>query len=226
MNVTDKELDKIKIRKLKKSEYDKKYRSEHPEIMAAWKSRNKEKIAAKQTEYYNTHREQIKKWRDANRETINEKARLWDNSNKDKKKKYQELNRDSINHTKKLYLRKKRATNELYNLKMCLRRSIFYALTKRSLSKAMQSEKIIGCSYAFLKDYIESKFEPWMDWSNRGKYNGELNYGWDIDHIMPLSSAKNEKELMALFHYTNLQPLCSYTNRHIKRDKIDFNETT
>jgi len=57
-----------------------------------------------------------------------------------------------------------------------------------------------------------------MNWNNRGLYNGELNYGWDIDHIIPLSSAENEEDLYKLSHYTNLQPLCSYTNRYIKRD--------
>ena len=51
-------------------------------------------------------------------------------------------------------------------------------------------------------------------------YTGEINIGWDIDHIVPLSSAKTEEDLIKLNHYTNLQPLCSQTNRYIKRDKI------
>ena len=59
-----------------------------------------------------------------------------------------------------------------------------------------------------------------MNWENYGKYNGELNYGWDIDHIIPLSSAKSEEEVYKLNYYSNLQPLCSYTNRYIKVDKI------
>jgi hypothetical protein len=57
-----------------------------------------------------------------------------------------------------------------------------------------------------------------MNWDNYGKYNGELDYGWDIDHIIPLSSATTEEELLKLNHFNNLQPLCSYTNRVIKRD--------
>ena len=68
--------------------------------------------------------------------------------------------------------------------------------------------------------YIESKFEDWMNWGNYGKYNGELNYGWDMDHIIPISTAKCEDDIIQLNHYTNLQPLCSYTNRYIKCDKI------
>ena len=59
-----------------------------------------------------------------------------------------------------------------------------------------------------------------MTWENRGLYNGELDYGWDIDHIVPICSAKTEEDVIKLNHYTNLQPLCSYTNRVIKGDKF------
>lgn len=61
-----------------------------------------------------------------------------------------------------------------------------------------------------------------MTWENYGKYNGELNYGWDIDHIIPLTTAKTEDDVIRLSHYTNLRPLCSYTNRVIKKDIINF----
>ena len=40
----------------------------------------------------------------------------------------------------------------------------------------------------------------------------------DVDHIIPLASTTNEDELLKLNHYTNLQPLCSYHNRFIKKD--------
>jgi hypothetical protein len=61
-----------------------------------------------------------------------------------------------------------------------------------------------------------------MSWENYGKYNGDFNYGWDIDHKIPLSSVNTEDEIIKLNHYTNLQPLCSYVNRHIKKDSMDF----
>ena len=51
-------------------------------------------------------------------------------------------------------------------------------------------------------------------------FNMKTNHGWDIDHIIPLSSAKSEEEIIKLCFYTNLQPLCSYTNRYIKRDIV------
>ena len=60
----------------------------------------------------------------------------------------------------------------------------------------------------------------WENYVNPKDGIYELNKTWDIDHIIPLSSAKNENELIKLNHYTNLQPLCSYTNRFIKKDTI------
>ena len=43
-----------------------------------------------------------------------------------------------------------------------------------------------------------------MNWDNHGE--------WHIDHKIPLSSAKTEKELIGLCHYTNLQPLWALDN--------------
>jgi len=44
--------------------------------------------------------------------------------------------------------------------------------------------------------------------------------GYDIDHIVPTSSASNESELLALFGLENLSLLCPRCNRFVKRDKI------
>lgn len=61
-----------------------------------------------------------------------------------------------------------------------------------------------------------------MDFNNYGLYNGEFNYGWDLDHIIPISSAKTEDDLIKLNHYTNFQPLCSKINREIKRNLLEY----
>jgi hypothetical protein len=57
-----------------------------------------------------------------------------------------------------------------------------------------------------LKQHLENQFQSGMNWKTYGKY------GWHIDHIIPLSSAKTEKELYKLCHYTNLQPLWAKDN--------------
>jgi hypothetical protein len=60
-----------------------------------------------------------------------------------------------------------------------------------------------------------------MNWDNYGKYKIDtFNYGWDIDHIIPSSSAITEENVIRLNYYTNLKPLCSKVNRDIKRNKI------
>lgn len=53
------------------------------------------------------------------------------------------------------------------------------------------------------------------------------NYGispFDIDHIIPVSTAKTKDELLKLFFLDNLYLLCFSCNRYIKRDKV-LNET-
>lgn len=37
-----------------------------------------------------------------------------------------------------------------------------------------------------------------MDWNNQGLYNGEFDYGWDIDHILPISIAITEEDVIKL----------------------------
>jgi hypothetical protein len=59
-----------------------------------------------------------------------------------------------------------------------------------------------------------------MNWDNYGLYNGNFNYGWDLDHIIPLASATCEVDVIRLNHHTNFQPLCSNTNRNIKKDNL------
>ena len=122
----------------------------------------------------------------------------------------------------KEYRKEKYKNDVLHRLKMIIKSIIKSSIKKNGYTKKSRTYDILGCSYEEFRIYIESKFETWMTWENHGLYNGELSYGWDIDHRIPLSSAKTEEELLKLFHYTNLQPLCGKINRHIKSDKMDF----
>lgn len=142
--------------------------------------------------------------------------KYWKNNIEDPEFKLRQKNRRRENHLKRM-------EDPLYKLKVSFSRRLNKLLKRvecnRSTNKPYYLDKL-GCSFEEFKVYLESKFEDWMTWKNYGKYNGELNYGWDLDHIVPLSNATTENEIYSLSHYSNLQPLCSRTNRDIKKDKI------
>jgi len=162
-----------------------------------------------------------KKYQEENKESLKLKKKLYlsnDNikqKNKEYQKEYRSVNKND------LYLKRKEYTSDLrYKINSNIRASIHNAFKKNGYKKKSKTLDILGCSFEDFKLYLETKFEEWMNWDNKGQYNGELNYGWDIDHIIPISTAENEDDVYRLNHYTNLQPLCSYVNRYIKKNKI------
>lgn len=118
---------------------------------------------------------------------------------------------------KKIKQRKKE--DPLFKLKTAISSRIRSGIKSRNFYKNFKTKEILGCTYEDFKILIENKFEPWMTWENYGKYNGMLNYGWDLDHIIPIHTALTEDDIIKLNHNTNFQPLCSKTNRDIKRHK-------
>jgi len=135
-------------------------------------------------------------------------------------KEYREKNKDKIRE----YIHKKYKTDILFKFKQSVRNLINQSFRLTNNNKNSRTVEILGCSYEFFKDYIEQQFEPWMNWENKGKYNGEFKFGWDIDHIIPQSKAITEQDIIKLNHYTNLRPLCSKINRDIKIDKTKKEE--
>ena len=50
------------------------------------------------------------------------------------------------------------------------------------------------------------------NWRKRGIPIKYLNIKWHLDHIIPISWAKDEDEVIKLNHYKNLQPLWAEDN--------------
>lgn len=165
-------------------------------------------------------------WQLKNNEKVVERAREYRKSNLEKTRKhslnYYRRNKQARMDYKVSYNHKKRQIDPLFALSETLRSSITEAFKRKGYSKPTKTEKILGCSFGYFKEYIESLFEPWMSWENKGLYNGMPNTGWDIDHIVPISTAKSADDIIMLNHHTNLKPLCSFVNRNIKRDNLDF----
>jgi hypothetical protein len=85
-----------------------------------------------------------------------------------------------------------------------LRNLIKNSLTKQGFTKKSKTYEILGVSYEGFKVYIESKFTDNMCWENYGE--------WHLDHLIPVSSAKSEKDLILLNYFTNFQPLWAIDN--------------
>lgn len=161
--------------------------------------------------------EQRKKYKENNPEKIKESNKKYREENKNRIKEYMVLNAEKLRGKRRLYKLNRFKTNPLYKLKHNISTLIRVSFKAQNFSKKSRTQQILGCSYMVFKDHLESKFESWMNWANYGKYNGSVNYGWDIDHIIPLSTAVTEEDIIKLNHYTNLQPLCTKINRDVKR---------
>lgn len=105
---------------------------------------------------------------------------------------------------KKKYNSNRRKIDDNFKNKMSIRNLINGAIKRKGYKKNSKTFDILGCDYETFKAYFESLFKPGMTWENHGY--------WHIDHIYPVSKAKDEQHLLQLNHYTNLQPLWADEN--------------
>jgi len=138
-----------------------------------------------------------KKYRSKNVEKIREIVRKSYQKNKIKKKIYT-----------KIYFQKRRKIDPVFRLMGNMRTRFYLFLNSRKIHKRNKTFDLVGFTPKELKEYIEKKFLPGMSWDNY-----QLNT-WNIDHIKPLSLAKNIDDIirLKLMHYTNLQPLWALDN--------------
>jgi len=152
-------------------------------------SQKKNEILKYQKDYYSNNSEKVK-----NREKNKRK------NNPEIFKEY-ELKRRSI---RKEYLSKYFITRRQNDILFKVSGNLRNRINKFIKNKSKSTELILGVSFDELNIYLEQKFKNNMSWENYGE--------WHIDHIIPLSSAKTEKEIYELCHYTNLQPLWAEDN--------------
>jgi len=106
-------------------------------------------------------------------------------------------------------LKRTKIPKELKKIHNSIKRRIREVIYKNNFEKTKSSSLIIGCSWVDLKIYLEDN-----------------DYGFkvsdsslDLDHIIPISSAKSIDDVYKLNHYSNFQLLPRDYNQHIKRDK-------
>lgn len=178
-----------------------------------YKSQCKECMKSQRKEYFSNYKKEKS-------EKIKERISDYYKNNPEKKKISQKRWRDKNPSYYREYQQNRLNNDLIFNISRSIRNRISKAISRQKFRKNSKTSDILGCNFLDFKIYIESKFEYWMSWENRGLYNGEFNHGWDLDHIIPISTAKSEQDIIRLNHYTNFQPLCSKVNRDIKINKI------
>lgn len=130
------------------------------------------------------------------------------------KHKHREYQRD--------YRKKKYTNNCCFKLRTILSVSIGRALRRRGGSKRSSILSALPYSMDELIGHLESQFEPWMNWSNMGRYskawddNDPSTWTWQIDHIVPASTFKyksmQDKTFKKCWSLLNLRPLSAKKN--------------
>lgn len=181
--------------------------------------KNKEKLIKKQKEYYKINKEkrheynkeyyikkrseileQKKEYSNKNSTEISKYQKKWRINNKIQIKKYQKNYRSNNKIKYSVYSKERFRSNPLFRLSHNIRTLIRVTLKKKGVVKFTKTIDILCCSFKQLQEHlIQSAIR------NYGIYDPNENY--HIDHIIPISLARTEEEVIALNHYTNLQYL-------------------
>lgn len=202
-------------------------REEKNAYQREWNKKNRDKKKEQDKRYREANREKIKAmhkaWRDKNREHLNEQARERYKENpemfKEIKSRYVESHQEQVKAARKRYNaenkqkrtdyeRIKRQTDPIYRFRTSFRCLISGYLRKHGYKGGKTVWGVVGCDFETFLEYIKSQFQEGMTLENYG-HKGEC---WNIDHITPICTAKNDEDLERLNHYSNLRPVWASEN--------------
>lgn len=133
--------------------------------------------------------------------------------------KYIKNNKEKVNKFRRENARKRREEDSTFKFKENVKCLIYnsFISNNKGFKKAKRTEEILGCTIEFFTKYILNLCPPNVTLKDFGRF------GYHIDHIIPISSAKTEEDVIKLNHYTNLQPLWCTENIR-KSNKIIENK--
>lgn len=187
--------------KEKYKEYQKKYREKHKEEIKEKRLELKEYMAKYMAKYG-------KKYREENKAILKEKR-------KEKALKLKKPKREKQIDKKP----KKQVDENLKKLKARTRCLINKSFVRKGYKKNTKTQKLLGCDFETFNKHLLQTFK------NNYGYEWNKIEPVDIDHIMPLATAKSEEDVIKLCHYTNLQ-LLKRTDNKKKHSKVDINVLT
>lgn len=136
--------------------------------------------------------EYVKNYKRKNTEKTREISKNWFCKNKDKIYK----NR-----------KEKRESDDVYRYIELLRNRVGKVFRRKGFVDSEYTEKMLGCTNEYFYHYLLNTYKE-----NYGeKYDEKQDV--NIDHIIPLCTAKTKEDVYKLFHHSNLQLLKSTDNR-------------
>lgn len=166
--------------------------------------KNKHLYKERKRKYYKANKEAYKarldKYMQDPEFVANKKARA---------KAWEERNREKINKRKRTYKKNRRNSDPVYKIKCNIRCRLHKILKNKGYKKHQNTIDFVGCNWETLWGHLGGTFE-----ANYGMPREWLSsFEYEIDHIIPLSSAATLEEVVKLNHYTNLQILTKEDNR-------------
>lgn len=156
-----------------------------------------------QRQYYQRHKVEI-----------NKRQKVYRENNKDKLRAYQQKAKPRRRAYLREYYAKRRDIDSLFVAKERIRARVGGFFRKRGFKKPNDTEKILGCTYDILWEYLL------FTWRNKygQEWSGEP---YHIDHVIPLALAKTPRQVEILCHYSNLCMLTPEDNLD-KKDKCEW----
>lgn len=203
---------------IQRKDYKKKYYQENKEFVLhqckTYRESNRDKKRESDKKYREKNRdkmvEYLRNYYQINKQTHCVRSKAYYNENKEwlktKMKEYSELNKEAI----AINTKERLMVDPIFKAAKLMRRHVYRALKIHDIPKNSPTEQILGCTYDELVNHLED--------NNYGFTITEK--GVDVDHIIPMSVATTEEEVLKLCHYTNLQLLPSHYNRYVKKDKV------
>jgi len=164
---------------------------------AKYYKKNKDAVADYQRKYYSE-----------NKEYVTERSRKYYNENKealtDYQRNYSADNKNAVADRNRNYQKNRRASDPKFAMINRISSRMRQALASKGLAKKTKTMEALGCTSDYFHRYIELQFSKGMNWANRDK--------WHLDHIVPISSAETEEDVIRLSHYLNMRPLWAEEN--------------
>ena len=179
-----------------------------------YREKNKELIKKKDKQYRLANKEYLlekqRKYRASKAETIRKRAQNYRNRTREERRK-----------VKREYEKYKRQTDLLYKIKINISSTVYRCIKNAKETKSIKN--FLPYSILELKIHLESKFEPWMNWSNWGVYkpdnwndNDNSTWTWQIDHIIPQSdllyTSMEDENFKKCWSLDNLRPYSAKQN--------------